>query len=199
MAIYRNGASVIRTRTTFLLDRLATCSVTFTAMHHNSNMIRISPYSLQSRPYSATVKIRPSFWERPQASYLCQAHAGLTPANFTVLSVMFSSIKHVKLHFINLPYRYFNESLVLYSDFSDSRQTGLFEFSSQSVVSHTTHITGLFFHRKRLLYASHKDSAFGLIMMIHYKARWKFLPSPARSLLSKRQFTIQYPELFYLA
>nr|DAE37432.1 MAG TPA: hypothetical protein [Caudoviricetes sp.] len=30
----------------------------------------------------------------------------------------------------NLPYRYFNEFLVLYSDFSDSRQISLFEISS---------------------------------------------------------------------
>nr|DAV21358.1 MAG TPA: hypothetical protein [Caudoviricetes sp.] len=41
-------------------------------------------------------------------------------------------------------------------------------------------------HYKRLLYANHKDSAFGLFMMIHYKVCWKFLPSPAESLLSER-------------
>lgn len=34
IAVHWNGASVIRTRTTFLLDRLATYSDTITAMHH---------------------------------------------------------------------------------------------------------------------------------------------------------------------
>nr|DAQ14433.1 MAG TPA: hypothetical protein [Bacteriophage sp.] len=49
---------------------------------------------------------------------------------------MFSPILH-PLHcsyrnclFKNLPYRYFNESLVLYSDLSDSRQISLLRISS---------------------------------------------------------------------
>nr|DAW02527.1 MAG TPA: hypothetical protein [Caudoviricetes sp.] len=59
----------------------------------------------------------------------------MIPVNFTVLSdyscLMFfiSSFKHF-IRIKNLPYRYFNESLVLYSDFSDSRQISLLRISS---------------------------------------------------------------------
>nr|DAX06915.1 MAG TPA: hypothetical protein [Bacteriophage sp.] len=57
---------------------------------------------------------------------------GLIPTNFTVLSenLMFflSPLKHF-VRIKNLPYRYFNEFLVLYSDFSDSRQISLLEIS----------------------------------------------------------------------
>lgn len=66
-----------------------------------------------------------------------------------------------------MPYRYFNRFLVLYPDFSGSRQISLFEFSSRSVVSHTAHLTGLFLHRRRLFIADHKYPAFDLSMMIH--------------------------------
>nr|DAN21002.1 MAG TPA: hypothetical protein [Caudoviricetes sp.] len=46
----------------------------------------------------------------------------------------------IRFIFINLPYRYFNEPLVLYSDFSDSRQISLFEnFQLVSSLSHHSH------------------------------------------------------------
>nr|DAE85442.1 MAG TPA: hypothetical protein [Bacteriophage sp.] len=59
---------------------------------------------------------------------------GLIPVNFTVLSelfVMFFLILKT-FFFLNktLPYRYFNEFLVLYSDLSDSRQISLLRISS---------------------------------------------------------------------
>ena len=75
-------------------------------------------------------------------------------------------LKH-NLDYLFLPYRYFNEFLVLYSDFSDSRQTDLMRFPYIAVVSHTTRINGLFPNIGRLLFVSHKDSAFDFSMMIH--------------------------------
>nr|DAM99561.1 MAG TPA: hypothetical protein [Caudoviricetes sp.]DAP89693.1 MAG TPA: hypothetical protein [Caudoviricetes sp.] len=61
---------------------------------------------------------------------------GLIPTNFTVLSDYVFAYLHL-LHcsyrnclFKNLPYRYFNEFLVLYTDFSASRQISLLRISS---------------------------------------------------------------------
>lgn len=88
---------------------------------------------------------------------------------------------------------------MLYSDFSDSRQISLFEISSWSVVSHTTHITGLFLHCKRLFYADHKDSAFNFSMMIHCKALLTVSVSTNEITSTGKNQLIQYPELTYLA
>ena len=67
-----------------------------------------------------------SFRELPLASYRCQARMGLIPTNFTVRSECFGlSITSIICF---LPYRYFNEFLVLYSGFPDSRQTDLMSF-----------------------------------------------------------------------
>nr|DAE66058.1 MAG TPA: hypothetical protein [Bacteriophage sp.] len=59
------------------------------------------------------------------------------PINFTVLSeeyVLYTLKQWISrpLQYLikNLPYRYFNEFLVLYSDFSDSRQISLLRISS---------------------------------------------------------------------
>lgn len=93
-----------------------------------------------------------------------------------------------------LPYRYFNEFLVLYHDFSGSRQISLLRISSQSVVSHTTHITGLFLHRRCLLITDHKDSAFNFSMMIHYKALLMVSISTTRITSSGKNQLIQYLE-----
>lgn len=93
-----------------------------------------------------------------------------------------------------MPYRYFNEFLVLYSDFSDSRQIGLVRFSTaiRSLSHHK--LNGLFLHRKRLFYADHKDSAFDFSMMIHCKALLTVsVSTSAITHAGKNQF-IQYPE-----
>ena len=97
----------------------------------------------------------------------------MMPTNFTVLSenVIFSicSAKQKTISITILPYRYFNEFLVLYSDFSDSRQTDLlrFPFSPWSL----TPLTSTDYSRTSgVYYVSHKDSAFDLFIMIHHTA-----------------------------
>lgn len=98
----------------------------------------------------------------------------MIPANFTVLSenVIFSicSAKQKTIFLIIiLPYRYFNEFLVLYPDFSGSRQTDLlrFPFSPWSL----TPLTSTDYSRTSgVYYVSHKDSAFDLFIMIHHTA-----------------------------
>nr|DAH33389.1 MAG TPA: hypothetical protein [Caudoviricetes sp.] len=69
-----------------------------------------------------------------------------------------------------LPYRYFNKSLVLYSSFLDSRQTDLARFSVYSSWSLTpqTSMDSSYLSSKRLFFASHKDSAIDLFMMIRH-------------------------------
>ena len=70
----------------------------------------------------------------------------------------------------SLPYRYFNNFLVLYTDFSASRQIGFLRISiAVGGLSHHE-LNGLFLHRKRLLFADHKESAIDFSMMIHCKA-----------------------------
>lgn len=104
---------------------------------------------------------------------------------------IFSKIK-------NLPYRYFNESLVLYSDFSDSRQISLLRFSiSVGSLSHHE-LNGLFLHSRRLLFADHKDSAFNFSMMIHCKALLMVSISTTRITSSGKNQLVQYLEQAYL-
>ena len=83
------------------------------------------------------MEISLSFRLRPLASYLCQARMGLIPTNFTVRSECFG-LAQPRLSV--LPYRYFNEFLVLYSGFPDSRQTDLMRFPHiVRGLSHRTH------------------------------------------------------------
>lgn len=109
-----NADIVNRTRTTFLLDSLASYwnaiipyrqAVVFYLVittqgffsqpqaapiplweHCKINMIKVSLYPSQIQSYSATVEISLSFQVRPLASYPCQARIGLIPTNFTVRS-----------------------------------------------------------------------------------------------------------------
>ena len=110
-----------------------------------------------------------AFGSDPRLLATVKAHTGMIPINFTVLSE--ENINHALISLsIVMPYRYFNEFLVLYSGFQfpDSRQTGFMRFPEYSEWSLTPHTPiGLFLHRKRLLFASHKDSTIGLFMMIH--------------------------------
>nr|DAL13713.1 MAG TPA_asm: hypothetical protein [Bacteriophage sp.] len=97
-----------------------------------------------------------------------------------------------------LPYRYFNEFLVLYSDFSDSRQISLLRISiSIGSLSHHE-LNGLFLHSRRLLFADHKDSAFDFSMMIHCTALLMFSISTTRITSSGKNQLIQYLEQAYL-
>nr|DAM78357.1 MAG TPA: hypothetical protein [Caudoviricetes sp.] len=52
------------------------------------------------------------------------------------------------------------------------------------VVFHTTNTNRLFLHRKRLLFVSHKDSTFDVLMMIYYTT---LLPALLSSLLKLLQ------------
>nr|DAU81883.1 MAG TPA: hypothetical protein [Caudoviricetes sp.] len=76
-----------------------------------------------------------SFRERLLASYHCLSTHGIDThkfhGSFRMFCIMFFLIllKHF-LKIKNLPYRYFNKPLVLYSDFSDSRQISLLRISS---------------------------------------------------------------------
>lgn len=127
---------------------------------------------------------------------------GLIPTNFTVLSelfVMFSLILET-FFFSNqtLPYRYFNELLVLYSNFSDSRQISLLRISiSVGSLSHHE-LNGLFLHSRRPLFADHKDSAFDFSMMIHCTALLMVSISTTRITSSGKNQLIQYLEQAYL-
>ena len=115
-----------------------------------------------------------SFRLRPLASYRCQSTHGIDTRKFHGSFRIFFVLRRLCISFkrniTSAPYRYFNRFLVLYPNFSGSRQISLFEFSSRSVVSHTAHQTGLFLHRRRLFIADHKDPAFDLSMMIHCRA-----------------------------
>ena len=143
-----------------------------------------------------------SFRERLLASYHCLAHMGLIHINFTVLSelfVMFSLILET-FFFLNqtLPYRYFNEFLVLYPDFSGSRQISLLRISI-SVGGLSRHeLNGLFLHRRRLLITDHKDSAFDFSMMIHCKALLTVSVFTNGITPSGKNQLIQYLEQAYL-
>lgn len=117
---------------------------------------------------------------------------------------MFSPILH-PLHcsyrnclFKNLPYRYFNEPLVLYSDFSDSRQISLLRFSIAVCGLSHHEPNGLFLHCKRLLFADHKDSAIDFSMMIHCKALLTMFVFANRIASVRKNQLIQYPEWAYL-
>lgn len=101
-------------------------------LFQKTNTIKISLYSSYLQPYSVDVTISLSVWVRPSASYRCQARTGLIPINFTVRSEFFCA----KKYFLLLPYRYFNEFLVLYSGFPDSRQADLMKFLSVRSLSH---------------------------------------------------------------
>ena len=147
-----------------------------------------------------------SVQERPLASYRYQSTHGIDTRKFhgsfrlcfRLFAFPYSHMLVSKDCFLKLPYRYFNEFLVLYSDFSDSRQISLLRISSQSVVSHTTHITGLFLHRRRLLFADHKDSAFDFSMMIHCKALLTVSVFTNGITPSGKNQLIQYLEQAYL-
>lgn len=134
-----------------------------------SNMIRASPYSSTMQSYSANVTTSLSFRERPYASCRGQSTCRISPANFTVLSDVLKTQYSIEETFCLLPYRYFNEFLVLYPDFSGSRQTDLlrFPFSPWSL----TPLTSTDYSRTSgVYYVSHKDSAFDLFIMIHHTA-----------------------------
>lgn len=169
-------------------------------------MIRASPYSSWQKSYSASVTISLSVQERPLASYRCQSAHGIDTRKFhgsfrlcfRLFAFPYSLMLISKDCFSKLPYRYFNEFLVLYSDFSDSRQISLLRISSQYVVSHTTHITGLFLHSKRLFYADHKDSAIDFSMMIHCKALLMVSVFTNGITPSGKNQLIQYLEQAYL-
>lgn len=94
-----------------------------------SNMIRASPYPSPMQLYSANVTTSLSFRERPYASCRGQSTCRISPANFTVLSDVLKTQYSIEETFCLLPYRYFNEFLVLYPDFSGSRQIDFFESS----------------------------------------------------------------------
>ena len=59
-----------------------------------SNMIRASPYPSPMQSYSANVTTSLSFRERPYASCRGQSTCRISPANFTVLSDVFFSIRY---------------------------------------------------------------------------------------------------------
>lgn len=108
-------------------------------LHSKINMIRASPYPSPMQSYSANVTTSLSFRERPYASCRGQSTCRISPANFTVLSDVFSQFA-IEETFCLLPYRYFNEFLVLYPDFSGSRQINLFEmFHLVRGLSHHSH------------------------------------------------------------
>lgn len=97
-----------------------------------------------------------------------------------------------------LPYRYFNEFLVLYTDFSVSRQIGFLRISiAVGSLSHYE-LNGLFLHCKRLLIADHKESAIDFSMMIHCKALLMVSISTTRITPSGKNQLIQYLEQAYL-
>lgn len=97
-----------------------------------------------------------------------------------------------------LPYRYFNEFLVLYPNFSGSRQISLLRISiAVGGLSHHE-LNGLFLHRKCLLITDHKDSAFDFSMMIHCKALLMVSISTTRITSSGKNQLIQYLEQAYL-
>lgn len=126
---------------------------------------------------------------------------GLIPTNFTVLSenLMFflSPLKHFVL-IKNLPYRYFNDFLVLYTDFSASRQIGFLRISiAVGSLSHHE-LNGLFLHCKRLLIADHKESAIDFSMMIHCKALLTVSVFTNGIIPSGKNQLIQYLEQAYL-
>ena len=108
-------------------------------------------------------------------------------------------IVHIKIAYLRtLPYRYFNEPLVLYSDFSDSRQISLLRISiAVGGLSHHE-LNGLFLHRKRLLITDHKDSAFNFSMMIHCKELLMVSIFSTRITSSGKNQLIQYLEQAYL-
>ena len=89
-----------------------------------------------------------SFRERLLASYHCQSTHGIDTHKFhgsfrlcfRLFAFPYSLMLISKDCFSKLPYRYFNEFLVLYSDFSDSRQISLFEISQLvRSLSHYSH------------------------------------------------------------
>nr|DAH91658.1 MAG TPA: hypothetical protein [Caudoviricetes sp.] len=88
-------------------------------------MIKTSLYSSYPQSHSVTVTISPSFRVRPLASYRCQARTG---SEFNLLISRFFRKFFDLPKKIVLPYRYFNEFLVLYSGFPDSRQADLMKF-----------------------------------------------------------------------
>ena len=98
-------------------------------LHSKINMIRASPYSSTMQSYSANVTTSLSFRERPWASCRGQSTCRISLANFTVLSDVLKTQYSIEETFCLLPYRYFNEFLVLYPDFSGSRQIDFFESS----------------------------------------------------------------------
>lgn len=143
-----------------------------------------------------------SFRERLLASYHFLAHIGLIHTNFTVLSELFVMffIIHLKRfgEIENLPYRYFNDFLVLYTDSSALRQIGFLRISiAVGGLSHHE-LNGLFLHCKRLLIADHKESAFDFSMMIHCKALLMVSISTTRITPSGKNQLIQYLEQAYL-
>lgn len=103
--------------------------------------------------------------ERPLASYHCLSTGGNDTHKFHGSFRKY----YFFLFLIVLPYRYFNKFLVLYPDFSGSRQTDLlrFPFSPWSL----TPLTSTDYSRTSgVYYVSHKDSAFDLFIMIHHTA-----------------------------
>ncbi len=143
-----------------------------------------------------------SFWERLLASYHCISTHRIDTykfhGSFRIFCLMF--FIHLK-HFgkiKNLPYRYFNDFLVLYTDFSASRQISLLRISiAVGSLSHHE-LNGLFLHCKRLLIADHKESAFDFSMMIHCKALLMVPISTTRITPSGKNQLIQYLEQAYL-
>lgn len=101
-----------------------------------TNTTELSPYPPQIQSYSATVTISLSTSERPNASYRAfppfvwaqvatYTPVGLITHKFHGSFRMFS----YPLKFSSkLPYRYSHEFLVLYPNFSGSRQIGLLVF-----------------------------------------------------------------------
>ena len=143
-----------------------------------------------------------SFRERLLASYHCLSTHGIDTHRFhgSFRRICFASMDFTStaIDYQNLPYRYFNKFLVLYPDFSGSRQISLLRISiSVGGLSHHE-LNGLFLHCKRLLIADHKDSAFDFSMMIHCKALLTVSVFTNGITPSGKNQLIQYLEQAYL-
>lgn len=143
-----------------------------------------------------------SFRERLLASYHCQSTHGIDTHKFhgSFRRICFASMDFIStaISYQNLPYRYFNDFLVLYTDFSASRQIGFLRISiAVGSLSHHE-LNGLFLHYKRLLIADHKESAFDFSMMIHCTELLMVPISTTRITPSGKNQLIQYLEQAYL-
>ena len=156
-----------------------TCFNVIRVQPYYPNMISPSTYPPQIHSYSTNVTTSLSTSERPNASRCGQCE--LSKDNSRTYGIDYPQIS-----------RFFQKSLMLKTQschaiplllpdscvipgFLRFKANWLIEISVQSVVSHTPHINGLFFHLKRLLFTNHKVCVFECSMMIRNAAQLRIL------------------------